>query len=152
MKKLYFIITILLVFLMAACNKDEAMIPNDLDKIKLEFINHSTSPVGNSYAIKLTNGSKHVIKQNVVYLSYPLKLPNGQMGNKFKIEAIGNKLDIKPNEVINLNVFAPIQEYENNKNLVLDTPDLQIIGYIDDVTAEHQFSIGGGVPLDIQKG
>jgi hypothetical protein len=152
MKRFYLSISILLVLLMSGCNKGETMKIDDLDKIKLELVNHSTSPVGNSYAIKLTNGSKHVIKQNVVYLSYSIKLPTGQMGNKFKIEATGNKLDIKPNEVINLNVFAPIQEYENNKNLVIDTPDVQILGYLDEVKAENQFNKGFGMPLGIQKG
>ncbi|QGQ97674.1 hypothetical protein EHS13_23670 [Paenibacillus psychroresistens] len=148
MNKLYFSVTILFVLLLSSgCNKNYAINPNDIDNIKLELVNISKLPQGTSYAIKLKNGSKHIIKQNVVYLSYPIKQPNGQTGNKFKIEANGNKLDIKPNEVITLNVFAPIQEYENNNNLIIENPNVEIKGFIDEVKAENQFNKGGGVQL-----
>lgn len=49
------------------------------------------------YTIKLSNDSDFVIRQNNVYVSFPIK--TGEMGfkeNEYKVEADGNKLNIQP--------------------------------------------------------
>lgn len=42
-------------------------LPEEMDKIKLEFVSKSELPEGSGYAIKLKNGNSFLIKQNTVY-------------------------------------------------------------------------------------
>jgi hypothetical protein len=73
----------------------------------LELISTTNQPEGTSYSIKLTNKSGHIIRQNNIYLSFPFKTQNGIQGNPFKIDANGNKLNIKDKEELVVNAFAP---------------------------------------------
>ena len=122
-----------------ACNKDIPISSKEIDLIKLEIIDRSVLPEGIAYTIKLTNSSKHTIKHNNVYISYPFKTANGTIGNVFKVEAENNKLNIKPGEEIILNAFTPIEEYEGNTKLNTEECYLEIKGYIDEMKEENQF-------------
>ncbi|TVX91514.1 hypothetical protein [Cohnella terricola] len=130
---------VLLGMLITACTAEKPIDPSELDKIKLEITERSEHPIGILYTIKLSNHSKHTIKQNNVYLSYPIKMVNGYRGNEFKVEAKENKLDIKPNEEIILTAFTPKEEYENNDNLLITECYLEIQGYIEEVEAANHF-------------
>lgn len=68
-----------------------------------------------------------------------LSIENGTKGNPFKVEAIGNKLDIKPGEEVVLKVFAPIEMYKYNELLVIDTPRLEMKGYLNEVGYNNMF-------------
>ncbi|MDR3601758.1 MAG: hypothetical protein P4L49_14955 [Desulfosporosinus sp.] len=117
--------------------------PEDMDKIKLEVVSKSELPEGISYAIKLKNGSSFLIKQNSVYISYPVRNGNsGYISNKAKVEAVGNKLDIRPGEEITLSAFIP-NVFESNK---VDQSRLQyeIKGYINEVKDSSHFEQSGG--------
>ena len=77
--------------------------------VEIRIINTQIMPSsGTAYTLALKNTSHYLIKQNSVYLSYPIKQgeSGGGMMNKCKVEATGNKIDIKPNEEVTLNVVT----------------------------------------------
>ena len=117
------------------------VLSNELKKISIQLINKSSMPSGISYSFKLKNGSPYLIKQNNAYLSFPIKIQKGQRSNEFKIEAKGNKLDIKPNEEVMLNVFAPKEDYEKDTSLDIEKPELEFVCYINDVNIENRYII-----------
>jgi hypothetical protein len=136
------LLSLLVILGLSGCQKVSIA---QVDNIKLELISTTNQPEGISYSIKLTNKSGHIIKQNNIYLSFPLKTQNGIQGNPFKIETNGNKLNIKDNEELIVNAFAPKKGYEGNSNLDLDHPSVEIKGYIDQMKSENIFNIGQGM-------
>jgi hypothetical protein len=117
-------------------------LPEEMDKIKLEFVSESELPEGSGYVIKLKNDSSLLIKQNNVYISYPVRNGNsGVIQNKTKVEAVGNKLDIHPGEEIILNAFIP-DAFASDK---VDKHRLQyeIKGYINEVKDSNHFERSG---------
>ncbi len=141
MNRVFFLVSLVLVIFISACSADnpEIFTPEESDKIILEVINRAEDPNGVSYTVKLSNKSSHTIKQNIVFISYPIKTSNGSKGNEFKVEAKNNKLDIKPNEEIILSAYTPKEEYEGNQNILLNECYLEIKGYIDQVKEENHF-------------
>jgi hypothetical protein len=135
----YLFSIVILVLILTACNSEKPIGSQELDKITLEIINRTELPEGISYTIKLSNKSKHLIRQNSVFISYPFKTQNGSKGNEFKVEAKNNKLDIKPNEEIVLNAFTPIEEYKGNTNLLINECYLEIKGYVGQVEEANHF-------------
>ncbi|KOR90341.1 hypothetical protein [Paenibacillus solani] len=73
--------------LITSCSNDTPNISEEVDKIKLELIEQKKDLNGMVYTLKLINNSSQVIKQNNVYLSYPIKTSNGSRSNVFKVEA-----------------------------------------------------------------
>lgn len=113
-------------------------LPEEMDNIKLEFVSKSKLPEGIGYALKLKNGRSFLIKQNTVYISYPVRNGNsGYILNKAKVEAVGNKLDIRPGEEITLNAFIP-DAFDSDK---VDQQRLQyeIKGYINEAKDSNHF-------------
>jgi len=117
--------------------------------VEIRIINTQTMPSsGTAYTLALKNTSHYLIKQNSVYLSYPIKQGEsggGGMMNKCKVEAIGNKIDIKPNEEVTLNVFIPSQNYENNNKIDSNRPQYEVEGYINEVSNLTHFGQSGGL-------
>ncbi|WP_406764751.1 hypothetical protein [Candidatus Clostridium radicumherbarum] len=65
------------------------------------------------------------------------------MMNKCKVEATGNKIDIKPNEEVTLNVFIPGENYENNNKIDSNRPQYEIEGYLNEVSKLTHFGQSG---------
>ncbi|MBM7655303.1 hypothetical protein [Neobacillus cucumis] len=146
MKTKYLSLILLTFILMAGCVKANkvAFSTNDLNKIKLELVKKQTSKEGISYSINLLNGSDFVIKQNNVFVSFPIKTSQtAYKGNEYKVETNGNKIDIKPGEKVILNVFMPFEGIGEKPLLGIDNPSIQLIGYLENVDNKHKFSIGG---------
>ena len=103
--------------------------------------------IGTSYGLVIKNTSPNIIKQNSVYVSYPIKISgNGYMMNKCKVEATGNKIDIKPDEEVKLNVFISYENYENNNKIDSNRPEFEISGYIDEISKLTHFDQSGVFP------
>jgi hypothetical protein len=147
LKRLVLLVYIIVSIVVAVgcSNIKEANTIDISEKIKITLANTSKLPEGTGYSLKLKNNSPYLIKQNVVYVSYPIKSGNGVRSNKCKVEAIGNKLDIKPNEEVMLSVFMPIENYKDNPYLDTENPQLEIIGYINKVTEENRFQRIGDI-------
>lgn len=120
-------------------------LPEELEKIKLEVVKKSVLPEGIFYSIKLTNGSSFIIKQNNVYVSYPMNIgKNAKSLNKAKIEAEGNKIDIRPGDEIILNAFIPDGIFNSDK-VDLSVLQYEIKGYIGEVEDINRFGRLGNV-------
>lgn len=145
MKIKYLHIFLLTFVLLAGCVNEKAAISTiDLEKIKLVLIKKQTLKEGIIYSIKLINDSDFVIRQNNVFVSFPIKVSQGAYkGNKYKVEAEGNKLDIQPGEKVTLDVFMPFEGIGDKSLLGIDNPSIQLIGYLDSIDNKHKFSIGG---------
>lgn len=152
MKKLRFLsffIVISIIIIISGCSKqtEKAIDSNVLDKIQIKVLNISKLNTGNGYSLKLINSSPYLIKQNSVYISYPIKSDTGSAWNKCKVEATGNKLNIKPNEEVLLNVFIQKEVYDSNKYLDIDNPQIEFICYINDVSEMNRFNKMGSFEL-----
>ncbi|WP_433594877.1 hypothetical protein [Lysinibacillus xylanilyticus] len=137
---------ILTLVLLGGCVSEQNITVDDIKNIKLELIEQQTFEEGISYSIKLTNGSDYVIKQNTVFVSFPIKHgESAYKGNEYTVEAKGNKLDIQQGEKITLNVFMPYEGMGDKSLLGLDNPNIQIKGYLHTIDEEHHFTTGGSL-------
>lgn len=121
-----------------------------IDKIELKIVAVKEMPSGMLYRIILTNGSKFTIKQNAVYLSYPIVQGNKTDVNTCKIEATCNKLNFKPGEDRMLKVLVPKEYYENRPMLDMQHPTIEMKGYIKEVKEINYFTKIGEAELPSQ--
>jgi hypothetical protein len=112
--------------------------PEEIDKIQLKLVQQQKLENGIIYSIKLINDSKYIIKQNNIYLYYPLKTENGSKGNVYKVELNGNRLEVRPGDEIILNAFTPYEGI-NQSEVLIDDPALEIRGYIEKIDERHSF-------------
>lgn len=113
-------------------------------QISIKIANTQRMQSGTGYSIVMKNASPYLIKQNSVYISYPIKHGNGQTMNKCKVEATGNKIDIKPDEEVTLSVFIPCEDYENNNNIDSSRPQYEIERYVNEISNLTHFGQSGG--------
>lgn len=144
-RKSFIIISVILCLLLSVgCSNNHEVTSDDIGKISIELQEQKEESNGTMFTLKLHNKSSHIIVQNNVYLSFPIKIENGTRGNDFKIEARNNKLNIGPGEELLLTVFAPKEMYEGNHNIDLKDPHIEIKGFFNEVTEKNQFSMIGG--------
>lgn len=139
---------ILLILLLSGCSTksiDTNIKKENVAKaIELKITSTKQFPQGISYSIMLKNGSQSLIKQNDVYISFPINNGNGDSTNRAKIEAEGNKLDIQPGENVLLNAFIPAEYYESKK-INKNSPWFEIEGYINEVKDANRLEIEGAL-------
>lgn len=111
--------------------------PRDID-INITIIQQSSTGV--QYAILMKNTSGLLIKQNTVYISYPIINGNSTTMNRYKVETTGNKLDIEPDEEVELSVFMPYQEAQ-----IIDKVCYEIEGYFEKVENLNHFEQSGSL-------
>ncbi len=136
-----------MMLLLVGCNNNQKLkiTAKDLEDIKVELVKkeeeeNGINENGINYTLKLKNKSDFIIKQNNVYLSYPIKIDGGKKGNDFKVEAEGNRLNIDPDEEVTLNVYIP-HEGLLPSNLLIDKPKIEIKGFLEQVDKKHIFNI-----------
>ena len=149
-KRIYIIIFLILIGgALFSFRKNNEFKPNitleDIDGVTLQLIDETKTEHGILYNLKLTNISPKLLVQNNVFISYPLKGSTGtsQRQNNFKVEANGNKLNIKTGESINLRVFMPKEVYIDNEFILEDAPWFEVKGYLGKVDIRNQFMSGG---------
>lgn len=80
------------------------------------------------------------MKNTVMFLSYPKKIPNGIQGNPFKLEAraaSGNSNLIKPGDEVLFNVIAPIGDIFTDIHILdIDHPHIEFRGF--QLTADNK--------------
>ena len=134
-RKSFIMISVILCLLLSVgCSNNHEVTSDDIGKISIELQEQKEESNGTMFTLKLHNKSSHIIVQNNVYLSFPIKLENGVKGNDFKIETRNNKLNIGPGEELLLTVFAPKEMYEGNHNIDLEDPHIEIKGFFNEVT------------------
>lgn len=110
-----------------------------IDKIDLEIVGVKEMPSGILYRIMLTNDSDYTIKQNAVYLSYPIIKEKNAIKNVCKVETTYNRLNIKAGDSIMLKCLVTKENYENNPLLDIQHPNLEIKGYMKEVNEINHF-------------
>ena len=148
-KRIYFLLSLLgicFALISTGCSSTRVTgFPEEMDKIKVEVVSRSELPDGTAYSIKLSNGSPFLIKQNNVYISYPFRTGNnGTSLNKAKIEAEGNKIDIRSGDEVILNAFIPVGIFDSNK-VDLSILQYEIKGFIEEVKDINKFARLGDV-------
>lgn len=138
------IFVMLCLLISVSCSNNKEVTTEDIQKISIELKEQKEELDGTMFTLKLHNKSSHMIVQNNVYLSFPIKIENGTQGNDFKIEARNNKLNIDPGEELLLTAFAPKEMYEGNHNIDLKDPHIEIKGFFNEVTEKNQFNMIGG--------
>ncbi|WP_141603821.1 lipoprotein [Terrilactibacillus laevilacticus] len=140
MKKFMLFLLVFVIILTGCSNeKTSDFNLNEAKKVKLRLNQTQTSKDGIRYTINLINGSDFTLKQNDVFVSFPIKIKGGQKGNEFKILAKGNKLNIKPGEEVRLNAFLPFDGIDRNR-LLVDDPQVEILGYGNKLDGQHLFN------------
>jgi hypothetical protein len=137
-----FIILFSFMWITSGCSKTQVT-SNELDKIQIKLISTSIMPDGTAYALKLVNNSAYVIKQNNVYLSYPIKIDHGSTSNHCKVEAQNNKINIKPKQQVLLNIFMQKCDYQGNDQLMSENPEIEFTGYFSQVAELNHFQKSG---------
>lgn len=132
--------------LLAGCASEKTFTLDDVGKVNLKLLEKEALQEGISYTIQLVNGSDYVIKQNNVYVSFPIKHgESGYKGNEYQVEETGNKLDIQPGEKITLTVFMPFEGLGDKTLFGIDHPEIKLRGYMETVYDEHLFTTGGSL-------
>ena len=143
MQKKIFIVSLLLiliasiVYIFNRSNNNLKDLPRDINISITNIQQHST---GIQYSILLKNTSGLLIKQNTIYISYPVVNGNSITMNQYKVETTGNKLDIHPDEEVELTVFMPYQE-----NQITDKVSYEIEGYFEKVENLNHFEQSGSL-------
>lgn len=94
-----------------------------------------------TYTFRVHNKSKYIIKQNTIYMNFNMKTPNEEKENPFKIEAEGNKLNVKPNEQFTITVKVPKTDILQTNLLDMEHPKIEVKGYVEEVSDSHLFQI-----------
>lgn len=115
--------------------------------IQIKIVKETELPEGKAYVLKMENKSPYVIKQNSVFLSYPIISENVQKSNTCKVEAEGNKLDINPNESVNLNLFVNKANFESRKDLDTENPEIEFKCYINEVNEATRYEQSGSLEI-----
>lgn len=139
-----FFLVILCLLMNVGCSNKEEFSPEEINNIKLVLKERKEDRDGTHFTLKLQNNSKYTIVQNNVYLSFPIKTENGSKSNDYKIEAKQNKLHIKPGEELLLSVYTSKEMYEGNNKIDFENPNIEIKGYLDEMTETNLFYKGGG--------
>ncbi|MED1780707.1 hypothetical protein P4V43_02580 [Brevibacillus fortis] len=93
------------------------------------------------YTYQITNSTPYLIKHNNVFLSFNIVEKDLIKQNNFKIEGMGNKLNIAPNETIYLTFSVPRNIFDSSKSLMTDKPTLEMKLYINKVEQDKFFHI-----------
>ena len=118
-------------------------VPGSSDIVSIRMTDKQSMPSGTGYTVILRNMSDYIIRQNAVYISYPIRTGNNLSMNKWKVEMTGNKLNLKPGEEITLNAFIPLEITEDSSSLDVDQPQYEISGYLNEVTTSSHFTQSG---------
>lgn len=134
---------------MFGCEKRVDIGHDDIELIKIEDFTEQVFDSGRSYSFILKNDTDHVIVQNNVYISYAItneEKTSFKMNNS-KVEATNNKLNILPGESITLFAFIPKENYETNKYISSDRPNIEIKGYFNELKDTNHFTRYGGISM-----
>lgn len=147
------ILSLLLLISTNIAKKDEKeaiyFTSDTVDRIEIQLISQKDMPSGRAYTIQMTNRSDMTIKQNVLYLSFPLISADGKIEstNPFKIEMTGNRLDILPGDTVSLHAYIALEAMSDKIFTKELKADIEIVGYFEEVTENTRFM--KSAPLEV---
>lgn len=119
---------------------DSEALSAEMDKVELSITNKQELPNGTAYTITLDNQSSLTIAENQVYLEFHKISSDGKSlsGTGIKVEAEGNRLNIKPGESLTLTAF--VESGCLTENLFAE-PFIEFDGYVTTVEEGNRFTV-----------
>jgi hypothetical protein len=137
------------IFFLSGCTNQIQVNLEELDKVKVSLKKFEDTEEHLMYVITLNNGSSHIIKQNTAFLGYRIETEYGSKGSSAVFNARGNKLDIQPNEKVELTILVPKDELPSPTKIMKDPVTIGINGFFEEVKAENGFNFAS--KLEIEK-
>lgn len=138
MKKFISFAILIIILLVAGCSI-ETVSTKDTRKIIVTSAKYEQVDGNLLYNFTIKNNSSYSIKQNAIYFSYNIKTKNGVKSNPFKIEAKGNKIEVKPKENVTVSVVVPKDVELPKDSWDIEHPNLEMKGFLKEVKKENHF-------------
>ncbi|EGQ26509.1 hypothetical protein HMPREF9372_1436 [Sporosarcina newyorkensis 2681] len=88
----------------------------------------------------MNNGTKRLIREGVIFLSFNIQNENGIAGNEFKQSwRLGE--DVKPGQRMEISMTADTRIFDQEK-INFNYISLELIGYLDDLEPRNLFHVG----------
>jgi len=115
-----------------------------INKIGAVIENEEEVDDGIVYDILISNNSRYMIYELSLALSYPIKRANGSISNKERIEAELKVESIESGSYEIVKVFVP-STYYLKENLDVEHLEVNLDGYLNEVTDHNKFSLSGPI-------
>ena len=115
-----------------------------VDKIGAVIENEKVVDDGIEYNILISNNSNYMIYELSLALSYPIKMANGNISNKERIEAELKVDSIESGSYEIVKVFVP-STYSSKNNLDVEGLEVNLDGYLNEVKDQNKFSLAGAI-------
>jgi hypothetical protein len=136
------------IFFLSGCTNQTQVNPEELEKVKVSLKEFEETEEHLLYVITLNNGSSHTIKQNTAFLVYTIETESGSKGSSAVFHAKGNKLDIHPDEKVELTILVPKDELPSPTKIIKDPVTIGINGFFEDVKVGNGFNLGSKLEID----
>lgn len=152
MKKIIIgVISVLIIIILIIFNNKHELKAKDYKNV-IDNINISIQEVkslvnGDLITVKIKNNSKFKIYSNKLFFNYPLKDGNGYTENKYKVEALVNKKQIKSGEEIIVSILIPIGDFIKEDSMAKNLLYYDYEGYINEVSNKNSFFINNYIPI-----
>ena len=125
--------------ILSGIEKEEA-----IDHIRTAIVSELEVSDGKEYQVRIANNSHYTVYELNIALSYQIKTNNGHRSNKDKIEAenIVVRVESSSNEIVT--IFIPTAYYYG-KNYDVESLEVGLEGYLDQVTDLNKFGILGKI-------
>lgn len=152
MKKIIIgVISVLVIIILIIFNNNHELKTKDyknvIDNINFSIQEVKSSEKGDLITVKIKNNSKFKIYSNKLFFNYPLKDGNGYTENKYKVEALVNKKQIKSGEEIIVPILIPIGDFIKEESMAKNLLYYDYEGYINEVSNQNSFFINNYIPL-----
>jgi hypothetical protein len=130
------------------CTNQVQVEPNEVEKVKVSLKEFEETEKQLLYVVTMKNESSYTIKQNTASLVYSIETGNGSKGSSAVFNAKGNKLDIKPNELVDLTILVPKDELPSPIKIIKDYVTININGFFEEVKVENGFNFASKIEID----
>jgi hypothetical protein len=100
-----------------------------LEKVKVSLKEFEETEEQLLYVVSMKNESSYTIKQNTAFLAYFIETRNGIKGSSAVFNAQGNKLEIHPNEIVDLTILVPKDELPSPTKIIEDSVTISIMDF-----------------------
>ncbi len=153
MKKIIIgVISVLIIIILIISNNNHHELKtkdykNVIDNINISIQEVKSSEKGDLITVKIKNNSKFKIYSDKLFFNYPLKVGNGYTENKYKVEALVNKKQIKSGEEIIVAILIPIGDFIKENSMAKNLLYYDYEGYINEVSDLNSFFINNYIPI-----
>lgn len=122
--------------------------------VHIQLLSHQSSDGVESYTFRIRSTSPVKLTNISLYLSYPIKIPNGSEQNPFAVRGQPNLMpaDLKKGQSVVFQLSAPIRKvFGESKLLDFSSPEIDLQGYSQQGSQEIPFEMGGSIDALVQQ-